>query len=159
MTRVERAANHIKDRLSGKAVLEVACGCAEFSLCAAKLAGTVVCIDLDFFRLDPRVQDCESITFRQMDATAMRFADETFDTVVMYNAVGHLEGILEKVLRECQRVLRPGGCIQVISSFQLDKLVIDSALLPLLSASGTDHVKERDQIFTYVRIEKRGQRS
>lgn len=158
MTRVERAVNHIKDRITGKAVLEVACGCAEFSLCAAKTAQTVSCIDLDRFRLDPSVYDCENLTFQQMDATAMEFADGSFDTVVLYNAVGQLEGIMEKVLKECQRVLKPVGRIHIISSFQLDKLVIDTALVPLLSASGTEYSMESDKFFTYVQIEKAGQR-
>ena len=41
MTRVERALNEIKNEIEEKTVLEVACGCAEFSVAASKIATKV----------------------------------------------------------------------------------------------------------------------
>ena len=38
MKRVEQAIEHIAENINGKAVLEIACGCAEFSLAAAQTA-------------------------------------------------------------------------------------------------------------------------
>ena len=38
MKRVEQAIAHIAESINGKAVLEIACGCAEFSLAAAQTA-------------------------------------------------------------------------------------------------------------------------
>jgi len=41
MKRVERVIQHIADSLNDKDILEVACGCAEFSYAASNLAKTV----------------------------------------------------------------------------------------------------------------------
>ena len=73
MRRADRAVEAVKGDILGKRVLEVACGCAEFSLCAAGLAEQVDCIDLDRGRLDERIGDCPNATFRQMDATALEY--------------------------------------------------------------------------------------
>ena len=43
----------IRDR----AVLEVACGSADFSIAAAPFAGSVSCIDLEASRLNPQIRE------------------------------------------------------------------------------------------------------
>ena len=75
MKRVEQAIAHIAENIRGKDVLEVACGCAEFSLGAAKTAESVTGIDLDYLRLPPQARKTEGFTFVIMDATNMSFAD------------------------------------------------------------------------------------
>ena len=132
MKRVEQAIAHIAENINGKAVLEIACGCAEFSLAAAQTAKSVDGIDLDYLRLPPQAHKTEDFAFTIMDATNMTFADGSFDTAVMYNAIGHLGAVLEKVLKECLRVTKPCGAIFVISSFRIDMPIIDEKLLPLL---------------------------
>ena len=42
MKRVEQVIAHIAENINGKAVLEIACGCAEFSLAAAQTASSSV---------------------------------------------------------------------------------------------------------------------
>ena len=153
MKRAEQALAHIAENINGKAVLEVACGCAEFSLCAAKTAESVTGIDLDYLRLPPQARKTEGFTFVIMDATNMTFADESFDTVVMYNAVGHLCAVLEKVLKECVRMTKNGGKIFVISSFGMDMPVIDEKLLPLLAKkqlSALGDIKVRQMMGEYI---------
>lgn len=152
MRRAERAVKAVKGDILGKRVLEVACGCAEFSLCAAGLAERVDCIDLDRGRLDERIGDCPNATFRKMDATALEYGDGEFDTVVLYNAVAHLEAVLEKALEEGRRVAGQDGCLYVISSVKMDKAVIEEKLLPLLQREGTAFALERDRVFTYLRV-------
>ncbi len=154
MKRAEQALAHIAENIRGKDVLEVACGCAEFSLCAAKTAESVTGIDLDYLRLPPQARKTEGFTFVIMDATNMSFADESFDTVVMYNAVGHLCAVLEKVLKECVRVAKNGGKIFVISSFRMDMPVIDEKLLPILKKKQISFETEKDDIFIYIKIKK-----
>ena len=152
MKRVEQAMAHIEENIIGKSVLEVACGCAEFSMYAANIAKSVDGIDLDCLRLPPQARKTKGFTFTLMDATNMAFEAESFDTVVMYNAVGHLGAVLEKVLRECFRVIKPGGRIFVISSFRMDMPIIEEKLLPLLKKRKAKYEKENDGIFTYVKI-------
>ena len=75
MKRVEQAIAHIAENIRGKDVLEVACGCAEFSLAAAQTAKSVDGIDLDYLRLPPQARKTEDFAFAIMDATNMTFAD------------------------------------------------------------------------------------
>lgn len=150
MTRAEWAVKHIDRYIRGKRILEVGCGCAEFSIAASSEAKEVTCIDLDNFRLNPEIGVCSNVTFQQMDATAMTFENCSFDTAVMYNAASHLAHIFDAVLAECRRVLRPGGSIWVISSFKIDQPVIMEDLLLRLTAE--EYRLEQDRYFTYLCI-------
>ena len=53
LTNVEKVVKQIQSDLEDKTILEVACGCGEFSIAAAKPARKVYCIDLDSQRLLP----------------------------------------------------------------------------------------------------------
>ena len=152
MKRVEQAIEHIAESINGKAVLEVACGCAEFSLAAAQTVKSVDGIDLDYLRLPPSARKTEGFKFTVMDATNMAFPEGSFDAAVMYNAIGHLGAVLEKVLKECLRVTKPGGAIFVISSFRMDMPVIDEKLLPLLAKKQIAFAEESDGTFRYIKI-------
>lgn len=152
MKRVEQAIEHIAESINGKAVLEVACGGAEFSLAAAQTAKSVDGIDLDYLRLPPSARKTEGFKFTVMDATNMAFPEGSFDATVMYNAIGHLGAVLEKVLKECLRVTKPGGAIFVISSFRIDMPVIDEKLLPLLAKKQIAFAEESDGTFRYIKI-------
>ena len=154
MTRAELAAERLAPTVCGRDVLEVACGTAEFSLAAARDAESVVCIDIDDSRLLPEVYDCENLRFRRMDASAMHFGDESFDTVVLYNAAFHLEEKLDAVLAECLRVLRPGGLLCAVSSWSLDRPVLTDNLLPLLNARGLRHRLSMDGPHLLVQARK-----
>lgn len=70
----------------------------------------------------------------------------------MYNAIGHLGAVLEKVLKECLRVTKPGGAIFVISSFRMDMPVIDEKLMPLLTKKQIAFAEESDGTFCYIKI-------
>ena len=129
MKRVDRVIQHIADSLNDKDVLEVACGCAEFSYAASNIAKTVTCIDIDDTRIKLNISERTNLKFQMLDATEMNFVDDLFDTAVLYNAVGHLEGIIEKVLSECRRVVKPNGDIYLISSFKMDKWFLRDTLL------------------------------
>jgi MPBQ/MSBQ methyltransferase len=54
-----------------------------------------------------KTPDCR---FFNMDATRLRFPDETFDNILCVEAVFHFN-TREKFLREAWRVLKPGGCL------------------------------------------------
>ena len=101
MKRVDRVLFRLMPDIVSKRVLEPACGCAEFSIAATAHAAEVVCFDLDDQRLNPEATHTERLRFEIMDATAMHSPDGSFDTVVLYNAIGHLAHIAEPVLWEC----------------------------------------------------------
>ena len=146
-----RQAHCIKDRV----LLEPACGCAEFSIVAAAHAAEVVCFDLDDQRLSPEATHTERLRFEIMDATAMHSPDGSFDTVVLYNAIGHLAHIAEPVLWECLRVVNATGVVWVVSSFRMDKAVIQETLLPLLDHMELSYSTQEDSVYTYVQIRRK----
>lgn len=82
----------------------------------------------------------------------MQYADKMFDTIVMYNAIGHLSTILALLIKECQRVLKTGGAILIISSLKMDKCVIYDALLPLLDSQSISYLLSNDKHFEYIRL-------
>ncbi len=155
MKRVDRVLFRLMPDIVSKRVLEPACGCAEFSVAAATHAAEVVCFDLDDKRLDPTVRQTLKLRFEIMDATAMRFPGGSFDTVVLYNAIGHLAHIAEPVLRECLRVVNTTGVVWIVSSFRMDKTVIQETLLPLLDNMELSHSTQEDSVYTYVQIRRK----
>ncbi len=155
MKRVDRVLFRLMPDIVSKRVLEPACGCAEFSVAAATHAAEVICFDLDDKRLDPTVRQTLKLRFEIMDATAMRFPDGSFDTVVLYNAIGHLAHIAEPVLRECLRVVNTTGVVWIVSSFRMDKTVIQEMLLPLLDNMELSHSTQEDSVYTYVQIRRK----
>lgn len=154
MTRVEEAVQRLRSELEQKEILEAACGCAEFSIHAAKYAKTVQSIDLDSGRLSPKAKDCQNLIFCEMDVTAMSYEDDSFDTVVIYNAIGHLWDVLEKAVEECLRVLRVGGNLHIISSVKMDKHVISHDLIPMFQQKKCSFLVTEEGVFTDVQIKK-----
>lgn len=104
--------------IENKAVLEVACGAADFSVSASAYSDNVYCIDLDARRLESRL--AENLHFQIMDASKMDYADNTFDTVILYNAFFHIQSQWIEIERECKRVLKAGGVIYIVGTWKLD---------------------------------------
>ncbi len=152
MKRVEIATAMFAPLLQGAEVLEVACGCAEFSICAASLAKNVHCIDLDTQRLPTEVLSAGNIHFSIMDAAKLDYSNACFDVVVLYNAIGHLTSVLEDVISECKRVLRFNGKICIISSSKLDSNVIHFDLLPILQKLSLCYEKTHNGPFDVLTI-------
>lgn len=152
MTRVEKVVQKLHSELTSKNILEVACGCGEFSIAASKLAKTVHAIDLDAARLFPEAKSIPNLHVHLMDATDMTFADQSFDAIIMYNAIGHLAGVVEDVLSECLRVLKRGGSLYIISSFRMDKRYIAVSLIPCLEGKHICFELNTDEIFVYIKV-------
>ena len=122
--------------------MEVACGSAALSLCAARPAARVFCIALDGFRLRPEIADTPNIRFEKMDARRMRFPSAQFTTIFLYNAVFHLKNVLPEVLTECLRVLKPGGCIIAASTFLIDKPILQNEFAAFLESKGIAYAEQ-----------------
>ena len=152
LSRAAQAARLLSPHLAGLDVLEIACGTADFSLAAVETARSVTAIDLDDCRLSPAVRSEERVRFQRMDAAALTFPDRSFDTVVLYNALGHLTAILPELLSEALRVLRPGGALIVCSSFSLDKTAMEERFLPLLLERGLPFSHSEEGPFHIIEI-------
>ncbi len=110
--------------IENKMVLEVACGAADFSVSASAYSDSVYCIDLDARRLNSSLK--EKLHFQIMDASKMDYADDTFDTIILYNAFFHIQSQWIEIERECRRVLKAGGVIYVVGTWKLDvNIIID----------------------------------
>ena len=55
-------------------------------------------------------------------------------------------------MRECRRALSADGAIWIVSSFRMDKAVIQETVLPLLEQLGYAYEVQNDANFVYVRI-------
>ena len=98
---------------AGARVLDCAAGTGEFSLAAAKRAGSVLCTDqseamLDRARKKAAKRGLTNITFAQRDITALSDPDGAFDAVIAGNVL-HLLDDPEPAVRELWRVTAPVG--------------------------------------------------
>jgi SAM-dependent methyltransferase len=99
----------------GKDVLDIGCGAAGKTVYYASLgARSIVGLEiLERYRAEAEAlaaaKGCAGrFRFVVADAAAMPFPDASFDTIVMNDAMEHVAEPLA-VLRECARVLKPGG--------------------------------------------------
>ncbi len=109
---------------AGARVLDCAAGTGEFSLAAAKRAGTVLCTDqsqamLKQARKKAARRKVTNIRFAQRDVTALSDPDGSFDAVIAANVL-HLLSQPEKAVRELWRVTAPGGRL-ILPTYLLGK--------------------------------------
>ena len=104
----------LRERCQGAAVLDYCCGNGEESLYVAKHgARKVIGIDIS----DVSIQNCresaeaagvsDRVEFKTMDAEALDFPDDSFDLIMEYGVLHHLD--LDRAMPELARVLKPGG--------------------------------------------------
>lgn len=108
-----RIVNRMKKKLNrNMAVLELACGTG---LLSVQLAGSVKMLeatDISEEMIKQAKRKCHSLRlhFSVQDATALPYAPETFDAVVISNAL-HIMPSPEKALAEIRRVLKTDGIL------------------------------------------------
>jgi len=102
----------IPDRIRDKEVLEIATGPGLLAKHVAPAARRMVATDYsDGMIAEAKKGVCPgNLTFEVADAMALPYADDSFDAVLIANAL-HIVPDPEKVLREIDRVLRPGGVL------------------------------------------------
>ena len=132
MKKTDKFIKLIQSDIEGKTILEVACGSGELSVAASALAKTVTCIDIDDGRLCEQIHQ-DNIRFEVMDAREMTFADESFDTVVIYNALFHIKDYWDDIINECRRVIKKDGAIYVVSTWSLDTNLMDEMFGDMVS--------------------------
>ncbi len=111
-TRYAWAAEYARD----KDVLEVACGSGIGLQSLASVANRVVGGDYDPQLVDiSRQHNHDSIEVAAMDAHKLPYQDESFDVVVLLEAIYYLPDA-KRFLQEARRVLRPGGNLLINSA-------------------------------------------
>lgn len=102
----------IPSRITGMAVLEIATGPGLLAKHVAPAAKRMVATDYsDGMIAEARKGDCpDNLTFEVADAMNLPYADDSFDAVIIANAL-HIVPDPGKVLREIDRVLKPGGLL------------------------------------------------
>lgn len=94
--------------LSGKRVLDLGCGTGRLDLAILSKGATVHGIDIQTV-VKPEVLDHPRYTFQQADATTLDFK-ETFDVVISYDVIEHVEDDRGFVVKAIQ-ALKPGGLL------------------------------------------------
>ena len=100
----------------GKDVLEVACGSGQGVGYLGGLSRSIVAGDYSESILAiARKTYGDRFPFRRFDAQKMPFPAESFDVVLIFEAIYYLPDV-EEFFRECRRILRPGGTVLIASA-------------------------------------------
>ena len=115
----------------GRRVLEIGCGVGTFTEKLSEKGAQLTALDISFdfvrkahLKLDPHA--------RCLVANAMQipFSAETFDSVVGSSILHHLN--VEETLKECWRVLRPGGCVALAEPNMLNPQIFVMKNVPVI---------------------------
>lgn len=101
-------------RFSDPIVLELGCGAGTFSKMILEKVPSLRmrCCDISKKAVETAAQRCKVYTnaiFEVADVSALPFQQDSFHAVVGNSILHHLN--IQKTLRECMRVLKPGGII------------------------------------------------
>lgn len=112
----DKAYNWLKENCKGKRVLDYCCGNGENAMFIAKNgAASVTGIDISEVSISncqntAKSQNVDRVTeFRVGDAENTGFDENSFDIVIEYGALHHLD--LDKAFKEMLRILKPDGSV------------------------------------------------
>ena len=107
---------------SGQTVVDFGCGRGNYAFGAAEAvgsAGKVYALDvkseiLAWLEREKPLRGAENLIPRMSHENAdMDFEDESVDAVLFYDMI-HMEGIRERFLEECRRILKKGGLLSIL---------------------------------------------
>ena len=104
--------SHIRGKVKGKNVLELATGPGLIAKHVADAADRMIATDFspDMIAQAEKGGNPPNLTFEIADASDLHYKDKTFDVVIIANAL-HVIPNPEKVLSEIDRVLKSGGTL------------------------------------------------
>lgn len=99
---------------AGKQVLDIACGEGYGSALLARNAESVTGVDIDADTINKAKKKYSSGNLRFINANALSTSlpDQSFDLVVCFETLEHLEE-QDELLRELKRMLKPGGLLMI----------------------------------------------
>jgi SAM-dependent methyltransferase len=98
------------ERIAGKDVLDAGCGEGYGAAMLAERAASVVGVDLEREVIEHAAVRYPSVRFETGDLATLGFDDGSFDAVITFQVIEHLQSP-RGFVAECARVLRPGGLI------------------------------------------------
>jgi len=110
-------------------VLELGCGTGLFTEALQKVSKKVFATDFSeemVAAAKEKRANLKHVKFEKADALNLHYVDESFDTVFMANLI-HVIGNAERVIRECNKVLKKDGVL-IITSFAIDEMNFFSSL-------------------------------
>lgn len=113
--RCQFAYEYAVPHITGKHVLDVGCGNAYGTALMAASASSITGIDYDADTIEDnrkRYGAIANLSFQQGAVPPLPFPDNTFDVVTAFQFIEHIEKRKE-FLRDCIRVLKPGGRLLV----------------------------------------------
>ena len=98
------------ERVAGMNVLDAGCGEGYGASILAGRATKVLGIDLDRDVIDHASERYPNVRFEAGDLSTLAFPDGSFDAIVSFQVIEHLQSP-RGFVTECARVLRPGGLL------------------------------------------------
>ncbi|HKC83114.1 MAG TPA: methyltransferase domain-containing protein [bacterium] len=121
--------------MQGTRLLDIATGPGLVAGRGAARGAAVVGIDIADAMVAIARRRCPQAEFRRADAHELPFADASFDAVTGNFAILHL-GRPDQAVRECARVLAPGGTLALTVWDEPERTALFGALLGALDACG-----------------------
>lgn len=111
-----------KDDITGKNILNVGCGFGWFELFCLEYGPTSI------MGVEPKEEDLQTamssvcdkrVAFKKASALNLPFADNSFDTVTLWDVIEHVpRNSEETVFKELHRVLKPDGIVYLSTPFK-----------------------------------------
>jgi len=130
---------------SGERALDLGCGVGHTLRRIAPLVAFAVGADATLEMLQAgraSVVSAPNAAFAQSDATALPFADASFDLVTCRLAAHHFTDAAG-AFREVARVLRPGGRLVLVDNYAPDDPSLDAFINELETLRDASHVRNR----------------
>jgi ubiquinone/menaquinone biosynthesis C-methylase UbiE len=123
---IEKYFNKMIGSVNGKKILDIGSGFGNAALNLAKNGAIVTSIDIS-----PKlIEGCKyrakknnlTVDFQIMDASNLKFEDNTFDIILGFRTIHHLQNIREFLLNAI-RFLKPGGFILIVEPQKFNPFV------------------------------------
>jgi ubiquinone/menaquinone biosynthesis C-methylase UbiE len=142
---LERIAEIVRG-MDAPVVLDAGCGAGHVSMAVAPWSARVVACDLTEAMLEQvailaRERDVTNIETRRADVTHLPFADGSFDVVITRYSAHHWHEPVA-ALRECRRVLKPGGLLLLDDIVAPDAPALDTWLQTIEYLRDPSHVRD-----------------
>ncbi len=153
----EEMYRRIRAAVGGKRVLELCTGTGLIARHVADVTAETVATDFaEKMLAEARKGNVPAnLAFRQADATALPFVDDSFDVVIISNAL-HIIPQPERALAEARRVLKPGGLLIAPNFLDHRSGGVKSALAKLLTTAGVVFEVTWDEAGYLEFLEKNG---